>query len=223
MTATAAVSTDSRRHGTKYCYATWITGVLAGTDHCAWKPWYRSTYRYAKLVDINKQALDAWIVEHNAMVEARVAALKVDGWTVTVEEENAFKLKGRTVLLAGKPDIVAFRELDALIIDEKSGAPRPSDEWQVLLYMFAIPRVGHLQQRRANVRGEVEYRGSSLSVPLTRLDAAASTRIVATLQAIGSEAEPARTPSLTECAFCDIAACPDRMSAPEHSGQSEDF
>lgn len=195
-----------------YIWTTWITGLLAGTDACMWKAWYKSHFRYAKLEE-NSHGFDIaeWTRQHDAMTAARVKQLKDDGrWTsIREEDENAFKLSGRNADLSGKPDIVALsRHIQhALVIDEKSGKKKESDVWQVLLYMFALPLVWASGWR---VEGEIEYRDGKRAVDPDRI-VSARPRIVEVIKVVGDPEEPLRTPSPSECRFCDIQACPDRI------------
>ena len=56
------------------------------------------------------------------------------------EDQNSFRLRGATAILAGKPDLIAVRNGDAVIVDAKSGRPSPHHSVQVLEYMYAVPR-----------------------------------------------------------------------------------
>jgi CRISPR/Cas system-associated exonuclease Cas4 (RecB family) len=212
---------DSPRNGKPYTWVTWITGLLSGMDACEWRAWYRSHYRYAKLPREGGD-IESWRVEHDQMTTARVDTLKSSGWRVHVEEANAFKLLGKSATLAGKPDIVAFHDatLRAVVIDEKSGSPKPSDEWQVLVYMFALPITGSVY---GDISGQIEYRGSCVDIPISRLDETARNRIAATMRMIGDMAAPSRTPSQGECAYCDIAACPERIDTSASMAETDVF
>lgn len=193
-----------------YIWVTWLTGLLAGTDKCKWKPWYKAHFRYAKRPDDGGFDLVAWTKQHDRMVSESVLSLRTSGYQVRVEEENAFKLQGRVGTLAGKPDIVALDQdaKHAKVIDEKSGKQRPSDRWQVLLYMFALPLTW---LKGFTVQGEVVYRGSSHLIESTELTTQAQDKILRIINQTGGVKEPKRTPSVRECRFCDILACPERV------------
>src|SRR4051812_5052232 len=121
-----------------YIWVTWLTGLLAGSDKCEWACWYRSHYRFAKHESVDGD-LESWKEQHDEMVGARVQALRRDAWQVNVEEANKFKLSGANGTLWGQPDIVAVKGRTALVVDEKSGQKLAKDEWQVRVYMFALP------------------------------------------------------------------------------------
>lgn len=210
---------DSSRGPRAFIWVTWITGLLAGTDKCEFAPWYKAHYRFAKLSK-DGASLDDWKRQHDAMVTARVKALTAQGYAVAIEDQNAFKVKGTASDLSGKPDIVAGKGEFVLVIDEKSGQERQSDMWQVRIYLWALPIVVK-QFARSLLAGEVEYRGKSIAVTYPNAEMVA--RIVSTLQLVGGELEPPRTPSVQECCFCDVAACPDRIVTVENVAETKVF
>lgn len=211
---------DSKR-GRAYVWVTWITGLLAGSDVCKWKAWYKGHFRYAKLGGGGFD-LEKWKVDHDAMTTARANAERAAGRNVGVEEANAFKLEGKTSTLAGKPDLIIIEAdpNEATVVDEKGGAQKPEHIWQVLIYMFALPLT---RLRGFKVHGEVEYRGESVELPAERCDAGVVDKITTTMQVVGGDKEPDRTPSLKECNWCDIAQCPDRMRGDDGTGMTKSF
>lgn len=194
-----------------YVWVSWITALLAGTDQCHWKVWTKANFRYAKLAGDGGFDLAEWTKQHDEMVNTRVAKLKLEGYDVRVEEENSFKLDGERGTLAGKPDIIALKAAEkyALIIDAKSGKEKPADRWQVKIYIFA-KRLLSLKDWR--VDGEIQYRGRQERIPFLEVDALAMTRIADTMKMATGEIAPQRTPSQSECKWCDIADCPDRYA-----------
>jgi hypothetical protein len=213
---------DSPRNK-NYIWVTWITGLLAGSCRCEYAAWYKAHYRYAKLPREDGD-LSTWKKDHAEMLVARVNALEADGWAVKIEDENAFQLKGRTAILAGKPDLVATRGLEAIVVDEKSGEPKPEHVWQVLIYLYALQRVdSFVSALDAALGGELEYRGHSVPVPLAQLDTQATARITRTIQITAAPDPPPTTASIAECLWCDIKACADRKVAPRAVGMTEAF
>jgi len=205
-----------------YIWTTWITGLLAGTDKCNWRAWYKAHFRYAKRQGDGEFDLEQWTRQHDRMTAVRAEKLKESGWTVRLEDDNAFKLDGDVTTLSGKPDILALRESEkrALVIDEKSGRARDSDSWQVLIYMFALPLIWAKGWR---IDGEVEYRGGGLSVPAEQLSLDVTNKIVAKVRLVGGDEEPSRVPSANECRFCDILSCPDRWADKSKSADASEY
>jgi hypothetical protein len=190
----------TRRRGGPYVYVTWLTKLLAGGDRCAWAAWFKASFKYDKKVDESFD-LAAWSTEHNLLVTARARQLRADGWTVAIEDENAFRLQGKGCVLAGKPDIVATRGDDLLVVDVKTGKPRDSDWWQILVYLFALPLV---QSVPARLRGEVVYKTHAIAVAHEELSGARRDQIITLLRDLsGPPLEKA--PSPRECEFCDIS------------------
>jgi len=207
---------NSRRRR-PYIWVSWATPLLAGSS-CQWAAWFKSHYRYAKRDRDDNFDRSTWTREHNKMVQDRRKLLEADGWAVTLEEANSFKLEGRAATLAGKPDLVAVKGARAVIFDEKSGKERRSDRWQVLIYMLSLARQ---KLKGLTVEGAVEYRGKTSPIPPGELDDRAQQAIWSTLTLIGADTEPPRAPSESECRFCDIADCPERF-APKKSEETID-
>lgn len=194
-----------------YIWVTWLTSLLAGDASCWHQPWLKSHFKITKL-DRGGFDLAGWKVQHTEMVEKRTAELLEAGWAVTLEDQNFFTLAGRVAKLAGKPDIVAIRGDEALIVDCKSGQRRASDIQQVLVYMFALPLASERFQT-LRLAGEVQYPDGSIPIRPEQFTDELKARIIAAITKIGSSTVPPTTPSARECAFCDISKvdCPARI------------
>jgi hypothetical protein len=205
--------TTTARHS-PYIWATWITGLLSSDDQCRWQAWFKAHFTFAKL-ERDDTALTKWKAEHGDMVQQRAEQLRADGWIVTVEEQNAFKQKGRQThaLLSGKPDVVARRGPDALVVDCKSGARKDKDFWQVAIYLVFLPIVRPEIFAQRRLLGEVRYRDGAITIQPEELGPDVRARISAQLLETGGLTPPAKVPSERECQFCDIgpADCPERL------------
>lgn len=203
---------DPKPRAMPYIWVTWLTGFLAGDQHCAWATWFKAHHsKYDKLP--SSADLTRWKAQHNAMVEQTVEDLRAEGQTVFVENQNKFNLRGEVATLGGKPDAVALQGSDqATVIDCKTGQRRDSDYWQVLIYMLALP-LTHLAVEGRTLRGEVRYRDghSPLLIPPTALNDESQQSIVAAIKRAAADEEPPRVPSPSECERCDIGNCPDRV------------
>lgn len=211
-----------------YTWITWITKLLAGEDQCEFSAWTRAHFWIRKRTDDSFDTA-AWAAGHTAMVQARVQQLVADGWTVTVEDQNAFKLTNPTngSIVSGKPDIIACRGRERLVIDEKSGQQRNSDWWQVLLYLYALPHIpgNPLAGPDLEVRGQVEYRDRVIDVYPHELTAERREAIKSLARRLAAHTPPAPLPSARECKFCalDSHVCPSRMDAPIAAAVAEAF
>ncbi len=197
-----------------YVWATWITRLMAGEANCEWATWFRAHHTYDKLPsDFN---LAKWTVEHTALLRDHATALRADGYSVFVEEQNAFKIRGqREVTLSGKPDIVALRDNTVTIIDCKTGQPRHSDHIQVLVYILILPYVRAVWKGRT-LHGRVQYKDHAVEIPETAVDTDFRALFRRTMAQVGGDAALPRVPSHAECRFCDISRrdCPQRIDAP---------
>ena len=76
-----------------YVWTTWVSRLMAGEVQCEWSMWFRAHYQYNKRPsDFN---LAKWTADHAAMVREQANGLRTDGYHVTVEGQNAFKMLGR--------------------------------------------------------------------------------------------------------------------------------
>jgi CRISPR/Cas system-associated exonuclease Cas4 (RecB family) len=194
-----------------YIYVTWLAKTLGGA-RCLYRPWFQSHFKYEKHEEMAFD-LAKWNRDHNALMAARRKALDRDGWTCSVEAENSFKLQGASAVLAGKPDLVAVKGDRVMVIDGKSGRERDSDIWQVLLYLYAVPK--SRPDLPKDIEGEVFYKaGNSVSLTTDALDDERMGQIVHTIRLIASDTAPPKTPSRDECRFCNIGPkdCPQRIT-----------
>jgi len=204
--------TDEPR-GRAYVWPTWLTKLLAGENKCWYAAWYKAHHRYLKKADDADRAdfFAEYNEAHARLIARRAEALKADGWTVKLEKEGAFKIRGEQGDLAGEPDIVAMKGETALVIDGKSGKPRASDHWQVLLYIVFLP-LSWLKGFKV-IRGEIEYRETTVDVrPLEDLE---RRQIRDALRLVTGSKAPEARPSRNECRYCDVARCQFREAEPE--------
>jgi hypothetical protein len=207
-----------------YVWVTWVSRLLAGDAHCAWAPWFRAHHTYDRRPGDFDTA--KWASEHAAMVREQVEALRQASYAVSLEAQNAFSLQGQLgVTLGGRPDILAWRDGEALIVECKTGQQRHADTIQVMIYMLVLPHAKPFWRGRT-LTGRVQYQSGPVPVPAEALDSGFRTRFRDTMAQVGGDTVPARVPSFYECRFCDIAKtdCPDRIdSPPEDKAREHDL
>ena len=201
-----------RRTGV-FIWPTWIAGLLAGDKHCAWAAWFRAHHRYDKRPDEDENQLARWKAEHAEMVRVRARLLELDGWVVSVEDQNKFHYRGRAATVGGCPDLIVVAEDMARIEDYKTGKEREADFWQVVLYCILAPLATDTADRLdgRTLSGTIVYRDRERAISAEDIQASRPLVITQILRTASAE-EPLRTPSAAECRYCDIACCPDRMS-----------
>ena len=97
-----------------YIRATWLSKLLASDAH--YQGWTRppSDFDNAK-----------WMLDHTALVNRERESRESLGYTVHVENQNSFRLRGRYATLAGRPDLITIKNGDAVSIDAKTGRLAP--------------------------------------------------------------------------------------------------
>ena len=112
-----------------YIWATWLPRLLTGERSCEWAIWFKAHYQdWAKPPSDFNQA--QWMLNHTALLNERRANWEVGGYTVEVEEQNSFQLRGKSATLAGRPDLVARRDDEAVIVDAKTGQENPATSFR---------------------------------------------------------------------------------------------
>lgn len=205
-----------------YIWVTWLTKLLAGESRCEWSAWYRAHHReYDKLpIDFD---LARWTVEHTELVNGRRDQLLEDGYQVFVEDENAFRRRGKTgIVVSGKPDLLAIKEGHGVIEDCKTGRPRYSDQLQVLVYLLLLP-IRDPRTDGVALNGRIVYATGSIDVPSTRLDDAFRKQFVDLVHRVGGDKPLPKEPAWSECRWCDIgpADCLYRVMEPPDSVEAE--
>ena len=149
------------------------------------------------------------------------------GYQVFTEDQNFFTLRGKSATLAGKPDLIAVKGKDLVIVDAKTGRPNPAHSAQVMINQYGVPRALE-QYRGMEFRGHVIYPdGKNVGIPASRVDQKFIDRLGNLIRRLAEE-NPARwVPSASECRWCDITAaadCPERVEARGAAeGRTEDF
>ena len=198
-----------------YVWTTWLTKPMAAEQQCLFSSWFKAHFTYEKLP--SGFNLAKWSAEHGEMVAVRAKALGAEGYTVYLEDQNSFRVRGKSgAVLSGKPDIVAVKEGEMLVVDCKTGQQRNSDVMQVLLDMFMLPLPnGHRAYNGQTVTGEIMYRKNSVELPPEALNGFEE-NFARTMTVVIAPEPPEPIPSYRECSFCDIceAYCPMRTDQP---------
>ncbi len=217
---------EPRRDG-PYFWVTWLTKLLTGENSCEWAAWFKGNYRGESWRKVPSTFdLTGWLLDHAARVEEVRRLWEDRGYTVFTEEQNSFYLRGRSAMLGGKPDLIAKKGESGTIIDVKSGQPRPSDTVQVMLYLYAIPKVFQ-QFNGVTFDGKLSYADHEVGVPASAADETFTENLVQLIARLSSLSDPARkVPSSRECGFCNITSedCPERMASDIiNEGITDDF
>jgi hypothetical protein len=201
--------TSTRPRDGAYIWVTWIAPLLAGTNSCVWAPWFKAHFYFQKVGEFDQ---DKWLAEHRPLVEYWRDKLGSDGFTVTEENDNKFTLSSGSIVLAGQPDLVAVGAERAIVVDCKSGMPRPTHRIQVMIYMAALSSARPDLKGRP-IEGLIRYPDDYLEIPASDVDSEFRSRLRTTIHAIAGDPVPAREPTFNNCRFCPIgpADCPDRV------------
>lgn len=201
-----------------YIWAGWLPPFLVVDSLCLWSPWFKAHYSYEKICDFNGAK---WQAEHGALVLESRERLINDGFAVFVENQNKLVLQSNGIMMSGKPDIIAVRGDQVLVVDCKTGVPRASHRVQLLIYMVMLP-CARLHLRDHNIIGMLQYTHDSVIVPVSEADSEFRARLRSLIHVIGGNVEPPRQASPTECRYCTISQhdCSDRVDTAEDEAVS---
>lgn len=91
-------------------------------------------------------------MRHTALLNQQRPEWLDHGHNVSLEGQNAFRLRGKSATLAGRPDLVMLDDRDATIIDVKTGQERAWHRVQVMIYQYALALP---QYRKIRIGGKV--------------------------------------------------------------------
>jgi CRISPR/Cas system-associated exonuclease Cas4 (RecB family) len=197
-------------------YVTLLSKLLAGDTHCEWAAWFQTQNFIAKRPsDFNR---DEFNIKHRALLQETLDDLEDNEYTVTIENQNRFELRGTAVTLAGKPDIIAVRDDEALIIDCKTGEyQRVSDVVQVMIYMWAIPKALP-RYRHCRFTGLVLYKDHpTKKIPPEKVTSEFVQNLGTQMKRLASDKPCRKVPSRNECKFCPVRDedCGGRLAIAE--------
>ena len=209
-----------------YVWVTWLPRLLSGESSCEWASWFKAQHQgdsWARMPSDFDQA--GWLMNHTALLNQQRQKWEQQGYTVLTEGQNSFNLRGRSVVLAGKPDLVARRRDEITVIDAKTGRLSPAHATQVLIYMYALPRALE-RYRGLSIAGQVAYPDHVVDIPAEEVDPTFIENLGGLMRRLASEMPARRVPSPRECRFCEItsADCPERAAeSPPEEGTTDDF
>lgn len=205
-----------------YIFPSWLTRLLVGDSSCEWSGWFKAHFKYAKLADMD---WTSYRIRHTDLINQMRRDLETRGHQVLLERQAEFRIKGKTGILHGRPDLVAFSPEEAVLYEVKTGKPQPSHKAQLMVYLYGLglalrqptrglsPGLAGLKGRA--IEGVIAYEdGSEVRVPSTAIDADFTQKIAQLLRRISSATPAAKAPSSGECAYCNIPAaeCPERAT-----------
>ena len=208
-----------------YIWATWLPKLLTGENSCEWAIWFKAHYQgWDKPPSDFNQA--EWLAHHTSLLNEQRDQWTQKGYDVRVENQNAFRLRGQSATLAGKPDLLVLQNNRVLVVDVKGGKPQPWHHYQIMIYMYAMPRALP-EYRDTHLAGEIIYPTHNDRVPQGGIDQGFIRNLGSLIRSIAADKPAIRVPSTSECRFCDITTedCPERVDSQAEvvNGDTDDF
>ena len=201
------------RENGPYVYPTWLPKLLAGLDRCEWKTWFQVHHDGKSWEKLDSGFnLTRYNIEHTELLRLCTEEYEQRGYSVTVERQNDFRLNLAGATISGRPDLVASRDDETIIVDVKAAKPNPSHEIQVMLYMAWLPLADRRYQD-SRLQGQVYYaEDQGIDIPTSAVDERFKDITAGLISRLASKTPARKVPSASECRFCPISAqyCPDR-------------
>ncbi len=202
-----------------YIWATWLPRLLTGENSCEWAVWFKAHYQGW---DRPRSDFDQtrWLLDHTALLNEVRDDWQERGYRVYAEDQNSFRLRGNLATLAGKPDLIAQKDQEVVIIDAKTGRAGPSHAVQVMIYQYAVPlALNHYRGRM--VTGHVAYQDHAVDVSALTNDDPFVAKLTALIRRAATAKPAILVPSQAECRRSDItdADCPDRVDQASQNGE----
>ena len=166
-----------------------------------------------------------WQLNHTSLLNQIRSDLEAKGSTVFTEGQNSFALRGQAATLGGKPDLITVSGKNGTIYDAKTGKPSPSHHVQVMVYMYAVPRVLS-QYKGVTFDGKLIYTDHEVNIPSTAVDQSFIKNLGELIRRVADKTPARKVPSPMECGFCNIAKseCPERVAGDVmQQSETEDF
>lgn len=200
-------------------WVTWLARLMADEIQCHWAIWFRTHYKYEKLISSFDSA--KWNANHQALLRSRVRDLEAEGYTVYLEGENWFEITGKSfpVKVSGKPDIVVIGSDGGFVEDCKTGRRKNSDFYQVLIYLLLLP-ISHPQYRGLNLAGRLVYSTEVIEIESDQINEEFKAQFREAIALLSSATLSRKVPSYQECRYCDISAqyCSERVDVKQDQG-----
>ena len=126
-------------------------------DRCEWKAWFQAHHdgRTWTRIDSGLNQVK-YNIAHTELMRRCTDGLEERGFDVAVEHQNEFRLKLQGATISGRPDLVAARGDEALIVDAKAALPSQAHQVQVMLYIMLLQLTGG-RYREVRFPGPVYY------------------------------------------------------------------
>ena len=209
-----------------YVWVTWLLRLLSGESSCEWSSWFKAQHEgwsWSRMPSDFDQT--GWLLNRTTLLNEQRQSWEQQGYSVLIEGQNSFNLRGSSAVLAGKPDLVARRRDQITGIDAKTSRPSPTHTALVLIYMYALPRALE-RYEGLRIAGQVAYPDHVVDIPADEVDGRFVENLGGLFRRLASQMPARRVPSPGECRFCEFtpADCTERADeGPRQEGTTGDF
>ena len=190
----------------------WLAGLLAAEAHCEWASWFRVRHEDWEQRPMPGLSGLEWSVDYTQRLNRCIKLYEDQGYTVSNGGPNGYVLSVGGAALSGRPDVIATKGGDCIVIDFPEGEPTRSHALQVMIHMYALSMAVE-RFRGMALSGQLAYGRESVDILAASVDREFIENMTELARRLAAGEPPARIPSPEECGACDITAadCPERM------------
>ena len=212
----------------------YLNKLIAGSVTCEHSGWFRSQFygfeKHPKPIPFD---FAGWKIEHEELLDTVYPELKKRFPRISRDaNRNQFDLIGTQsrAILRVQPHLIGASATEVVIADVRTGKPQEEHVIQILIYMWALPKIEKLKSffDGRKMSGEIHYKSGVIVTVDWERDGTQGfqERLVYLLQAFGKVDQPCeKTPAKFDCNDCPIAACDcsDRLDGIDEQMSFADF
>ena len=118
----------------------WLAELLAVESLCQWSYWFRARHEeWDQASSLSLSRVD-WLMEHTRQLLDCINRYQERGYAVSNGRPNDYVLQVGGAVLSGRPEMIATKGDDCVVIDFHNEEATRSRTLQVLVHMYALPR-----------------------------------------------------------------------------------
>ena len=118
----------------------WLAGLLSGGTHCQWASWFRTHHEDWDRVMGPGVPIPDWHPWYTYQLTDCIKRYEAQGYTVSNGGPNFYNFSIGEAVVSGRPDVIATKGEDCIVIDLPIGGTSDSHVFQVMTHMYALPR-----------------------------------------------------------------------------------
>ena len=147
----------------------WLAGLLAAEAQCEWASWFRVRHEDWEQGPVPSLSDLEWSIDYTQRLNRCIKLYEDQGYTVSNGGPNGYVLSVGGAELSGRPDVIATKGGDCIVIDFPEGEPTRSHALQVMIHIYALSMAVERFQGMT-LSGQLAYGRESVDIPAASED-----------------------------------------------------